>query len=235
MKGVLGDSYKNRTPIMLLKIGCLFSLCVIVFNKFYLFCPAMAPPFPKSVTQARLEEHDRQFTNVLSLLSKSKETGQNSVQALYENIGELRFSQDAIESSNRDTRLLAERNRDGVADLDSTLRKSVKAYNDLKTGEFAIFPIQTFLPNIKKLTTPPPAVLDDEVDRIRTDHGAQLTSLASSVNDKERNISTTNNRIGDLLTDQQNLRSRCEDDLERMKGQMRQHRIEIDDVRRQAR
>ena len=58
--------------------------------------------------------------------------------------------------------------------------------------------------------------------------------LGGDVSDKERSINTVNSRIGDILTDQQSLRSRCEDDLERMKGQLRQHRAEMDDVRRQA-
>ena len=36
------------------------------------------------------------------------------------------------------------------------------------------------------------------------------------------------------MTEMSTLRSRCEDDLERVKGQMRQNRIEIDDSRRQV-
>jgi len=165
-------------------------------------------PFPKSVTQARLEDHDRQFHNVLSLLQKAKETGAKNIDKVYESIGELRFEVEAVESRERDTRMLSERCRDENEEMDSRLKKLTKAYDDLQT------------------------VLNEELDRIRTDHGAQLVKLASENNDKDRTIATVNSRLGDLMTDQSSLRSRCEDDVERMKGQMRQHRVEIDDVRR---
>ena len=111
--------------------------------------PASAP-FPKSVTQSRLEAHDQQFHNVLDILAKSKETGAASIASVYESLGELRFEVEAVESRERDTRLLGERNGDICKDLGGRLKGVEEAYGDLQK------------------------VLTDELERIRNDHGVMI-------------------------------------------------------------
>ena len=68
--------------------------------------------FPKSVTQARFEQHEDQFERLAAELAKSKQVGQSSVSAVYENIGELRFELEAFEDRERETRLLCEKNKE---------------------------------------------------------------------------------------------------------------------------
>ncbi|GMH56938.1 hypothetical protein TL16_g02255 [Triparma laevis f. inornata] len=76
-------------------------------------------------------------------------------------------------------------------------------------------------------------------DSLETANGAieglnKAYRTLSQVVEEERAATTTNARINDVMTEMITLRSRCEDDLERMKGQLRQNRIEIDDSRRQV-
>ncbi len=166
--------------------------------------------FPKSVTQSRLEQHDNEFENITAQLAESKQVGRQSIAAVYESMGELRFEVEALEGRERDTRLLAERNREGVEGQAETVEGLGKAYDSLSQ------------------------VLNEELERIREEHGTQITTIAHSVKNHQNSLASQNARFNDVATDQQALRSRVEDDLERMKGQIRQQRIEVDDVRRQA-
>jgi chromosome segregation ATPase len=166
--------------------------------------------FPKSVTQSRLEQHEDQFSRLSSELNKSKEAGAKSMAGIYENIGELRFEVEALEGRERDTRMLAERNREQGEGRDERIEQLSRAYDSLSS------------------------VLNEELERVNETYGVQITQVANQAKDVANTVSSTNARINDILTDQNTLRSRVEDDLDRMKGQQRQSRIELDDVRRQT-
>mmetsp|Transcript_20260 Transcript_20260/g.37815 ORF Transcript_20260/g.37815 Transcript_20260/m.37815 type:complete len:419 (+) Transcript_20260:168-1424(+) len=166
--------------------------------------------FPKSVTQSRLEQHENQFERLNAELGKSKKAGQTAASNLLEQIGEMRFELEAIESRERETRMQSESNRETVETANGAIEGLNKAYRTLSQ------------------------VVEEEVERIRNDHGSRIESIASTATDIQRAATTTNSRINDVMTEMSSLRSRCEDDLERMKGQLRQNRIEIDDSRRQV-
>ena len=166
--------------------------------------------FPKSVTQTRLEQHEEQFERMNRELGKSKAAGHSATQSMYESMGELRFELEAMEGRERETRLQVEQNREVLDNAGTTIEGLNKAYRTLTQ------------------------VLNEELERIRNDHGARIESIASTATDIQRSATTTNARINDVMTEMSSLRSRCEDDLERVKGQMRQNRIEIDDSRRQV-
>jgi chromosome segregation ATPase len=134
----------------------------------------------------------------------------NSLASVYETVGEVRFELEAVEGRERDTRLLAERNREKVEASDERIESLSSAYDSLSK------------------------VLNEELERLDENHSAHIKKLNDSTSNITSSASSTNARINDIMTDQQTLRSRVEDDLERMKGQLRQSRIEIDDVRRQT-
>ena len=177
---------------------------------FYTTPPPKTPVSMKSVTQTRLDQHEDRFERVLTELQKSKEVGSQGLNHLKENIGELKYEFEALESTQRDTRLVAERNKDALEDQGEQLGNLSKAYTSLSS------------------------VMTEEIDRIRSDHGNQLTSLGTSISDVQRSGTTTNSRLNDVLAEQSTLRTRVEDDVERMRGQLRQQRVEFDDIRRQT-
>ena len=156
--------------------------------------------FPKSVTQSRLEQHENQFERLNAELGKSKKAGQTAASNLLEQIGEMRFELEAIESRERETRMQSESNRETVETANGAIEGLNKAYRTLSQ------------------------VVEEEVERIRNDHGSRIESIASTATDIQRAATTTNSRINDVMTEMSSLRSRCEDDLERMKGQLRQNR-----------
>lgn len=156
--------------------------------------------FPKSVTQSRLEQHEQQFERMNAELGKSKKAGQTAASSLLEQIGEMRFELEALEGQERETRMQSESNRDSVETANGAIEGLNKAYRTLSQ------------------------VVEEEVERIRNDHGSRIDSIASTATDIQRAATTTSARINDVMTEMSTLRSRCEDDLERMKGQLRQNR-----------
>ena len=116
---------------------------------------------------------------------------------------------DALDGAVRECREIGDTNSDSITGLAEQVDILTKANKTLGT------------------------VLNDELERLRNDHGSKIESIASATTDIQRSGTSTNGRINDVYTEMSALRSRCEDDLERMKGQMRQNRIEIDDSRRQ--
>ena len=116
---------------------------------------------------------------------------------------------DALDTAVRESREIGDTNNESIVSLSEQVEMLTKANKTLGS------------------------VLNDELERLRNEHGSKIESIASAATDIQRSGASTNGRISDVYTEMSALRSRCEDDLERMKGQMRQNRIEIDDSRRQ--
>ena len=106
--------------------------------------------FPKSVTQARLEQHEEQFERMNRELGKSKAAGHTATHALYESMGEMRFELEAIEGRERETRLQVEQNMEVIENANSTIESLNKAYRTLSQ------------------------VLNEELESIRNDHGSRI-------------------------------------------------------------
>ena len=165
--------------------------------------------FPKSVTQQRLSAHDAELAQLAGELGRSNKASQELSRMLREAKEEQRQEMEALEGQGRETREICEVNRsmiDANMEQCETLNKAYVALS---------------------------SVLDDEVGRLKNEHGSDIQKLTSTTNDVQRSSQHVNERVKELSTEIDNLRSRHEDNMDRMKGQMRQNRIEIDDSRRQ--
>ena len=165
--------------------------------------------FPKSVTQQRLSAHDAELAQLAGELGRSNKASQELSRMLREAKEEQRQEMEALEGQGRETREICEVNRsmiDANMEQCETLNKAYVALS---------------------------SVLDDEVGRLKNEHGSDIQKLTSTTNDVQRSSQHVNERVKELSTEIDNLRSRHEDNMDRVKGQMRQNRIEIDDSRRQ--
>ena len=72
----------------------------------------MMSDFPKSVTQARLAQHEDEFERLASELSRSKKSGAAAVLAVNERVGELALNLDELEARERDTRNQGDKNKE---------------------------------------------------------------------------------------------------------------------------
>ena len=166
--------------------------------------------FPKSVTQARLEQHEDEFERLASELTKSKQTGKQSIAAVYENIGELRMEMDSLEARERQTRVEGDKSKEIIEAQAAQIETLTKAYASLTS------------------------VMNDEIGRLRKEYSNDLSALQSTTTDLSRSLSSTSSRLSDSLAETSGRTTRMEDEVERVRGQTRQHRLEVDDVRRQS-